>query len=258
MKQTFLFLWLFLFGAIIGISEEAGPASKWLNVYAWIQTADNLSEAEQWPLALGSYLEAHRQLKRIAAEHPSYEPEIVAYRLENLEYAMAKMEGNLTAGDHDIAMEWVDFIETFEKGQDERFSNDFKTAFATLEVARTLLEGIIAQNPNGFEAAVQTQFEILTESLNYLDSQLNFKRSTRRSYTLDDGIDWGTTRYVKESDLPGNSEDVEVNSMLFPDGVWPTPEEPETKEEPKEPEDDPEPGKIRMNTRDRSELPDPE
>src|SRR5690606_15271850 len=114
-----------------------------------------------WPLALGSYMEAHRQLKKLAADHPSYEPDIVDYRLEQLVGLMEETEGKLAAGDHDIAMEWVDFIETFEKGQDERFANDFKTAFDTLEVARTLLEGIIAQNPNGFEAAVETQFEIL-------------------------------------------------------------------------------------------------
>ncbi len=253
MKKALLFLWLFLFGALSGISEEVDPAAKWLNVYSWIQTADRLSEAEQWPLALGSYMEAHRQLKKMADDHPSYEPDIVAYRLERLEDSMAIMEGKLTAGDHDIAMEWVDFIETFEKGQDERFSNDFKTAFETLEVARTLLEGIIAQNPNGFEAAVATQFEILTESLEYLDSQLNFQRSVRRSYTLDEGIDWGTTRYVKESDLPGDGDAFEVNSMLFPDGVKPIPEKSAAEEAMEEGEDVNSPGRIRMNTKVRSD-----
>ena len=250
MKKPLLFLWLFLFGTIIGSSEDDDPATKWLNVYSWIQTGDKLSEAEQWPLALGSYMEAHLQLKELAADHPSYEPEIVEYRLEQLVELMEETEGKLAAGDHDIAMEWVDFIETFEKGQDERFANDFKAAFATLEVARTLLEGIIAQNPNGFEAAVQTQFEILTESLEYLDSQLNFQRSTRRTYTPDNTIDWGTTRFVKESDLPGAGGEFEINSLLFPDGVLPISEEPEKEEKPKM---DPGPGKIRMNTKDQTD-----
>lgn len=245
------------------IAEEVDPASKWINAFAWIQTGDKLVAAEQWPLALGSYMEAHMQLKKVAAEHPDYEPEIVGYRLERLEESMAFMEEQLTAGDHDITMGWVDFIETLEKGQEQRFANDFESAFDTLDVARTLLEEIIAGNPGSFEDAVATQSEILTESLEWLDSQINFRQSMKRTAYVDDGTEWGTTKYVKESDLPGSNNSTVPNSMLFPGGAEPVAvveekEEKEEKEMPAEVKEKPARIGFRMSSKQKSASPENE
>ncbi len=49
--------------------------------------------ADQWPLALGSYLEANRLINALAEAHPAFEPEMVAYRREALEKTIAETEG---------------------------------------------------------------------------------------------------------------------------------------------------------------------
>ena len=71
-KTFALGLGVYLFSVFAGIAEDVDPASKWINAFAWIQTGDKLVAAEQWPLALGSYMEAHLQLKKVAEEHPDY------------------------------------------------------------------------------------------------------------------------------------------------------------------------------------------
>lgn len=244
---------IFLF-SISGFTQEKEPNEKWVDAFIWSQTGDNLAASEQWPLALGSYMEAHIQVEKIAENHPSYEPEIVAYRLERLEESMAKMEDKLTAGDHDITMKFVDFIESFEQGQEQRFDNEFKAAYETLLFARRLLDEIIAENPNDFQSAVSTQAEILDESISFLDSQINFRRSTRPSTTLPDGIDWGTTRYVKESDLPKSDEEIGIGSFLFPGVEMDVePEEENNAEKEESAPNSPGPVRIRMNSKKESD-----
>lgn len=259
-KTFALGLGVYLFSVFAGIAEDVDPASKWINAFAWIQTGDKLVAAEQWPLALGSYMEAHLQLKKVAEEHPDYEPEIVGYRLEQLEESLASIEEQLSAGDHDITMAWVDFIETLEKGQAQRFANDFKPALETLEVAHTLLEEIVAKNPASFEDAVSTQREILTESLDWLDAQINIRRSAKRSVYTGDGIDWGTTMYVKERDLPRSDQLTEPSSMLFPDGTKPGPDPDQSaeKELPEKEEEHPASEGFRMNSKQKSASPESE
>ncbi|MEX2579997.1 MAG: hypothetical protein WD342_13140 [Verrucomicrobiales bacterium] len=230
---------LFVAAALSGQDED--PASRWVSAFAWLQTGEQLAEAEQWPLAMGSFMEAHRQLREVARDHPEFEPEMVEYRVERLEEEMAEMEDKMTAGDHDLTMQYLDFIESFSLGQKQRFDNDFKKAFATLEEAKAVLEEIIAVKPDEFRSAVESHYVILTDSLEWLDSQINVRRPPRRSAAIPDGIEWGTTRYVKEADLPELEANEEPSGLLFP-GITEEVETPgvdsEESEAPEESEED--------------------
>jgi hypothetical protein len=197
-------------------SEDEDPAARWLTVYGWIQTADRLAGADQWSLALGSYLEANRLLADLAESHPAFEPEMVAYRRGALADSIAAIESRLTEDDHVTMMKYLDFIESLELGEKQRYDNEFEAALGTLGMAKALLDEISSGKPEGFREAVASQYERLRSGIEWLDSQVNFKARSRPAVLADDPVDWGTTRFVKESDLPGDPASVSVSPELFP------------------------------------------
>ncbi len=207
-------LCLVLVATVARAKEDAG--SQWVSAYGWIQTGDKLAASKLWPLAIGSYIEADRQIKILAEEHPDYEPDVVAYRLEKLEEDIEAAQGELTTGEHDIMMKYLDFIESYELGKKQRFENKFEDSLTTLSEARSILDELIEEKPDEFEEAVKTQHELLDNSIDWLYSQVSFKRQASRVVSVGDGYDWGTTKYVKESDLPSSKFPVEPSGSLFP------------------------------------------
>lgn len=202
-------------------ADEGGdPAAKWLGAYAWIQTAERLAESDQWPLALGSYLEANRRIAELAAAHPDFEPEMVAYRREALATTIASTEERLTDDEHETMMKYLDFVESLESGEAQRYANRFEEARGTLGMAKALLEEIVEKKPETFRSAVAWQLDRLESSLAWLDSQLNWSRRPprRAAASFDSSIDWGTTRFVKAEDLPKAAEGGAVAGALFPGG----------------------------------------
>lgn len=197
-------------------SQDDDPAARWVTVYGWIQTAERLGAAGQSALALGSYLEAQRQITSLAASHPDFEPELIGYRLGKLEETIAAAEAGLSSDEHETMMKYLDFIESLEQGQAQRFANDLETAFSTLNMARALLDEIIEKKPETFRAAVDSQYQRLVESINWIDSQINFKEISRTRAPVEDGIDWGTTRFVKADDLPDSDDGTVPTGILFP------------------------------------------
>ncbi|MEC5126311.1 hypothetical protein VSU19_06090 [Verrucomicrobiales bacterium BCK34] len=211
--------WLFVIFLVMGIAlaeEKEDPGSRWVSAYGWIQTGDRLASVELWPLAIGSYIEADRQIKILAEEHPEFEPDVVAYRLEKLKEDIEVAQEALTSGEHDIMMKYLDFIESYELGKKQRFENKFEDSLSTLSEARSILDELIEEKPNEFETAVETQHELLDDSIDWLYSQVSFKRQESRVVSVGDGYDWGSTQYVKESDLPSSKVPVEPFGGLFP------------------------------------------
>jgi len=212
---------LLLAFALPATAEEADPAAKWLTVYGWIQTAERLATAEQWPLALGSYLEADRQIKVLAEAHPDFEPEMVNYRRGALATTIAETEARLTTDEHEVMMKYLDFIESLELGETQRYANEYEAAYGTLGMAKAVLDEIIGKKPEGFREAVASQYARLESSLTWLDSQINFTAMSRPGVALDESVDWGTTRFVKAADLPSSQQNASVTSELFPGGLAP-------------------------------------
>lgn len=199
--------------------EGDSPAERLLSAYAWYQTGERLAAANQWPLALGSYLEARGQIEEMVANHPDFEPEVVAYRREALEEAIRAAEERMTNDEHDVMMKYLDFIESLKEGERQRYSRDFKGAYTTLELARSILDELIAAKPEDFRAAVEAQHARLDSSIAWLEEQLNLRSRRTPSTGIADATDWGTTRYVKEADLPREGG-VLMRSPLFPDSVF--------------------------------------
>jgi len=201
-----------------GVAAERDPAAEWVSVYGWLQTGEQLAEAGQWPLALGAWMESHQRLDALAEAHPSFEPEMVEYRLEWLEAEIAAARSELSGGEHGIMMKFLDFIESFQRGQDLRFAGEYEKALNELDVARVLLDEIIAEKPDAFREAVSTQAELLDDSIAWCDSQINFEQRSRPTAPVSDGVDWGTTEFVEREELPAESdgEMVVASGRLFP------------------------------------------
>lgn len=212
--------WIVLLLCILSFShaggEEVDPADSWARAYSWLQTGERLSQNEQWSLAMGSFIESHRQMKEIQESHPNFEPELVSYRVERLEEMISETQAKLPPGGAAITTKFLDFIESYDLGMKQRFANQFVEALNTLDVAKVLLDEIIFENPEEFRDAVDTQYEFLHSSLAWLDQQINYKQRTRRTTYVSAGAEWGTTEYVKESDLPGEGDSVLTSAALFP------------------------------------------
>mgnify|MGYP001195859951 CR=1 FL=1 len=207
------------FGGLPVAGGEDDPAARWLSVYAWIQTSEQLAAVDQWPLALGSSLEANRLLTALASDHPTFEPEMIAYRREALAKTIAETETRLTTDEHEVMMKYLDFIESLELGEAQRYQNDFPAALATLAMAKSLLDEIIAIKPATFRDAVASQSRRLESGIAWLDSQVNIRVRNLPKTILDETVDWGTTRFVKEGDLPRDLSTAPVSLALFPPSV---------------------------------------
>lgn len=241
--------------AFLWSSQEADEA--WVSAYGWLQAGERLAAEGHWPLAMGSYMEAHRKMKQMRMEHPEFEGKMVEYRIALLEEEIEGSQAELGSGDHDLMVKFIDFAESFETGLDQRFENRFVEALNTLDVAKVLLDEIIFEKPDEFTDALAPQYEVLQSSLTWLDGQINFRERERqqKSTFVGDGTDWGTTQFVKVSDLPGEGDDVLVSSELFPgliaveglDEVSALPEENE-KDEEKEMKEAPRPA-FRMSSK---------
>ncbi len=200
----------------VGNEKKELASDIWTNAFGWIQTGRKLAEAKQWPLALGSYIEALQKYQIVARDFPEFEPELVSFRLDALKTDIEDIQKKLAADDHDVMMAYLDFIDSMEKGQDLRFANNLKEALPILRFAMTLLKEVIKNSPDEFRDAVDDQYVRLDESINWIDSQLNRKlrRPIRASAT--DSENWGTTDFIKASDLPGNVN-IPMSNRLFPD-----------------------------------------
>lgn len=198
------------------MAEESDPAARWVSVFGWMQTGERLAAANQWPLALGSYIESHRQISELAAKHPEFEPELIAYRSGKLESTISEAEARLTSDEHAIMMKYLDFIESLELGQAQRFRNEFEASLSTLDMAKSLLDDIIARKPAEFREAVDSQYQRLVSSIEWLNAQIDFKERSRRASYAKTGDDRGTTQFIKESDLPRSEEGIEASGILFP------------------------------------------
>lgn len=210
---------LVLAGMLYGVAAEEDAGSRWLSVYSWLRTAERLAGEGHLPLALGGYLEASRRLEELAKFDPNFEPEMVAYRREALSLAVAGLEGGMTDDEHGTMMRFLDFVESLEAGERQRYGNDFAAAYETLSLARSVLEELTAEKPDSFLEAVAAHSARLDSSLDWLGQQLEFKAASAlasRPPATGTTADWGTTRFVKLSDLPASSGSGELAPALFP------------------------------------------
>ena len=207
---------LFALSIFVGAGEVRGPDARWVRVYGWVQIGENLAGAQQWPLALGSYLEAEFQLKILMRTAPNFEPEMVKYRFDWLKNEIPRVKKKLIGDEHDIMEKYLDFISSFEQGQSERFDNQFEKALSTLNYAKVLLDELIAERPAEFRMVMKSQHDLLLDSIDWLNSQLNYRAALTTTPAIVSQSNLGTTRFVSENDLPAEASPLKISGDLFP------------------------------------------
>ena len=197
--------------------EKEDPAARWVSVYGWNQTGDRLAAAGQWALAMGSYIESFQQIQTLAEEHPSYEPELIAYRRSRLEETISATGERLSSDEHETMMKYLDFIESLELGLQQRFSNQYEESLSTLDLTKSILDDLIRKKPPEFREAISSQYTRVEENIEWLSAQIDYKAASRRqTIASGDARDWGTTRFVGAEDLPLASDGGVVSGELFP------------------------------------------
>ena len=67
---------------LAGVSRASGPDDQYLDIYNEVLQADNLQKNGHAPQAVERYLEAQSALKKLQAEHPNWNSDIVNFRLD--------------------------------------------------------------------------------------------------------------------------------------------------------------------------------
>lgn len=161
--------------ASIARGKDDDPSAKWVSAYGWIQIGNQLAAAEQWPLAIGSYLESQRRIQELAAAHPEFEPELIAYRLGKLEAEITTAGNRLTAEEKKVSQKYRDFIQLIELAQVRRFRNEFEIALTTMESAKSLLDQICENGTDELSNSLKPQYQQLEGDIAWLKSQNAFR-----------------------------------------------------------------------------------
>jgi hypothetical protein len=199
--------------------NEEDASEQWLSAFTWVQTGRNLSQSGQTPLALGSFIEALRQLEVVASNYPGYETKIVNYRIDALRNDIEKLKADLSAEDLVIANEYITFIGLIERAEQERYTARREKALATLRQAKSDLEAIVSRRPDAFGPAVKNQKLRLTRSIEWLVTLVDADRTTPLVMPgrITGYLIKGTTEFIRESDLPSTPGLAISGNSLFPE-----------------------------------------
>ncbi|MDF1751937.1 MAG: hypothetical protein P1U89_04085 [Verrucomicrobiales bacterium] len=213
---TCCFSWICFVAPCLGFNEEEAT-EQWGSAYVWFQTGRNLTMSGQRPLALGSFLEALKQFKKVANDYPGYETKMVSYRIEALTEDIEKLRNELSAEDLAIADDYVAYIKLIEQADEERYSAMREEALATLHRAKAELDSLVARRPDAFGPALKDQDRLLQGNIDWLGKLTEKRRSfpsvkqiVQTGYRVK-----GTTEFITEADLPDEPGTV-ATATLFP------------------------------------------
>lgn len=195
------------------------PAERWLDAFVLLQTGRQLAERDLWPLALANYVTALESFERLAEEHPDYQPEIIAFRVKDLQKSIAHANESMNAGDHDIAMLYVDFIETSGKGQNLRFALRYEESYPHLVRARYQIDDLIEQRPDTLGPALAKQRDHL---LSLVDSTQETLLRQKDGAKVLNAIEkrFYLANAITLLELPDDPE-IALSAELFPDSLIP-------------------------------------
>ena len=195
------------------------PSDLWLHAFVLLQTGSQLGERDLWPLALANYVTALEYFEQLAKEHPDYQPEIVNFRIKDLKKSIAHANESMNAGDHDIAMLYVDFIETSGRGQDLRYDLRFEESYPYLVRAQYQIDDLIESRPDELGPALAQHRDYLETLVN--DTQDELLKQEDGAKTLN-AIEkrYFLANAITLLELPENPE-VALSAELFPDTLVP-------------------------------------
>ncbi|NNE90516.1 MAG: hypothetical protein HKN23_02615 [Verrucomicrobiales bacterium] len=205
--------------AELSSEQEQEATHKWSRAFAWLQTGHTLAEKEQWPLALASYSASLEMFREVRVLWPEFNPEVMDYRIGKLQETLGETQMKLEASDHDLTLQYLDLIEMLEEAEALRFTNeDFPKAYDAIQEAKSLIDQIVAHNPEAIQGALSNQLERIDNHLDFLYEKVVGKTRYVRPGLMVRASKTnmiGTTEFVKPGDLP-QGQGSEISSALFP------------------------------------------
>ena len=205
--------------AIGDVRAADDPSDRWLHAFVLLQTGKQLGERDLWPLALANYVTALEYFERLATEHPDFQPEIVNFRVKNLKESIAEAQESMNAGDHDIAMLYVDFIETSGKGQDLRYSLRYEESYPYLVRARYQIDDLIERRPDELGPALAKQREYLVSLVDVTQDEL-LRQAEGAKLLNEIEKKFFLANAITLLELP-EDPDVALSAALFPETLLP-------------------------------------
>ena len=216
--RTAIYILIFLAGAMPALSfNEEEAANQWTAAYIWLQTGRNLSESGQAPLAYGSFVEALQQFEKVAEDFPDFETKMVNYRIDAIKKDLGKIKEGLSPEDQLIATEYIEFIQLIKQADEQRYSAQREAALETMRKARASLDAIVARRPTEFAAAVKSQHDRLSDSIDWLDHLYGHREVVSKfTVAVSGNLIKGTTEFISEGDLPATPGLKSSGKSLFP------------------------------------------
>ncbi len=200
---------------------EDTPDGRWLSAYAWYQSGENLSFEQALPFALAAYKEADTEFRELAERYDYYEPDLVAFRLEQLEAKIQQLLTTLNQQELEKAEVYADFIESWRQGEDRRYTDRFEEAIERFDYALSLLQELKEQENEAFAEVLVTQEAQIRESVRWMQEQVDLVEKEKALAPLKMAAKLeGTTDFIKEEDLPAASN-APASGALFPSGLLP-------------------------------------
>ena len=154
--KFFLVLITVMLGLISGARAQQDADEKYLNIYSLIQTADALASAGEPRDAVAGFTDAQGQLERFKKTFPTWNPDIVAYRLNDLAQKLNTLKGSsaLKAVEKPVVTEVVTNDAAGElKAQFAELQAQLQTAQAENGALQVKLKEALAAQPAAISAS---------------------------------------------------------------------------------------------------------
>ncbi len=195
---------------------EDTPDGRWLSAYAWYQSGENLTLEQALPFALAAYKEADTEFRALAKRYDYYEPDLVAFRLEQLEAKILQLTTTLNQQELEKSDAYADFIESWRQGEDRRYTDRFEDAIESFDYALSVLQELKEQENEAFAEVLVTQESQIRASMRWMQEQVDLVEREKALAPLKMAAKLeGTTDFITNEDLPIASN-APASGALFP------------------------------------------
>ncbi len=212
--------WLMVSSVVSRAADR--PEERWLHAFVLVHTGEQLADQDLWSLAMANYAAALHQFEGLAKEFPGFQPRLVGYRVQDLRTRLREAGESMTGGDHDLAMNYEEVIETARIGTKSRYHLDFATSYQHLIRAQWQLKDLLANAPEKVVAALEDQKKFIDEMTE--SSREWLMREPEGPLMVHDiEKDFAVAAKIEMGDLP-SFRDIEpsasgMSSALFPDSL---------------------------------------
>lgn len=198
------------------------PDDRWLHAFVLVHNGSQLADDQLWSLAIANYGAALQQFDGLAKDFPDFQPKLIEFRRNDLKERITAAHESMEGGDHDLAMNYEDVLETARIGTRSRYQLDYETSYQFLLRAQWQLNDILRNADAHVVQALSEQKQFIDEMTDASrQSLMDEPEGPLRVHNIEK--DFAEKAAIVMSELP-SFETVEpsasgMSSALFPDSL---------------------------------------